>query len=88
MLIGQPIASLWYWCIDQEMVQRVLSARGVDHAQGGTVMAACLKLLPVFMIVFPGMAARTLYQMCLADQSGVNEKWYSFVYLFVRLLPS
>jgi hypothetical protein len=28
MLVGQPLCSCWYWCVDQTMVQRVLSAKG------------------------------------------------------------
>lgn len=43
-------------------------------------MASFLKLIPVFMIVFPGMAARTLYQMCLDNNRGVNVNWYSFYF--------
>ena len=39
MLFGQPLASMWYWCVDQTMVQRVLSAKGVSHARKGCVLA-------------------------------------------------
>lgn len=30
MLLGQPLSSCWYWCVDQTMVQRVLSAKGLE----------------------------------------------------------
>lgn len=49
MLIGMPITSVWYWCIDQEMAQRVLSARSLEDAQIGTAVAAFLKVVPVFI---------------------------------------
>ena len=31
------------------------------HAKGGTILAAYLKFLPLWVMVFPGMAARVLY---------------------------
>lgn len=37
------------------MVQRTLSAKTLSHAQGGTIFAGYLKILPMFMMIFPGM---------------------------------
>lgn len=31
MIIGQNVGGLWYWCLDQAIVQRVLSARSEAH---------------------------------------------------------
>jgi uncharacterized sodium:solute symporter family permease YidK len=50
-----------YWCADQVIVQRVLAAKNLTHAKGGCVIAGWLKLLPLFIIVFPGMIARVLF---------------------------
>ena len=36
MLVGQPLCSCWYWCVDQTMVQRVLSAKGARCQGNGT----------------------------------------------------
>lgn len=47
--------------LPQVMVQRTLASRNVVHAKGGCLLAAYLKFLPMFLIVFPGMAARILY---------------------------
>lgn len=44
------------------MVQRTLAAKSLSHAKGGTILAGYLKLLPLFMIVFPGMISRVLYR--------------------------
>ena len=33
-LLGQTPASIWYWCADQIMVQKALSAKSLNHAQG------------------------------------------------------
>jgi hypothetical protein len=43
------------------MVQRTLAARSLSHAQGGTVFAGYLKLLPIFLLVIPGMISRVLF---------------------------
>ena len=45
----------------QVIVQRLLAAKNISHAKGGTVVAGLLKLLPFFTLVLPGMAARTLF---------------------------
>ncbi|XP_044043663.1 solute carrier family 5 member 3a [Siniperca chuatsi] len=60
-LLGQTPASIWYWCADQVIVQRVLAAKNVAHAKGSTIMAGFLKILPMFIIVIPGMISRILF---------------------------
>lgn len=69
MLIGIPIVSIWYWCVDQEMAQRILSAKSLAHARMGAAAAALCKAIPVFITVVPGIVARTLYELCLQDRS-------------------
>jgi SSS family transporter len=48
------------------MVQKTLAAKSLSHAQGGTLLAGYLKILPFFMMVIPGMISRVLYN----DQVG------------------
>ena len=60
MLFCAPIVGLWYWCTDQYIVQRVLGARDEREARRGTIFAAFLKLLPVFIFIVPGMIALAL----------------------------
>ena len=55
MLFCAPIIGLWYWCTDQYIVQRALGARDETEARRGTIFAAMLKLLPVFIFIVPGM---------------------------------
>lgn len=61
MLFGLTINSIWYWCTDQVIVQRTLAARDMTHAKAGCILASYLKFLPLWLLVFPGMAARVLY---------------------------
>ncbi|XP_056321499.1 sodium/myo-inositol cotransporter [Danio aesculapii] len=60
-LLGQTPSSIWYWCADQVIVQRVLAAKNIAHAKGSTLMAGVLKILPMFIIVIPGMISRILF---------------------------
>jgi SSS family solute:Na+ symporter len=60
IVFGAPILGIWYWCTDQYIVQRVLSARNLDQARTGTLFAGFLKILPVFLLVLPGMIAYSL----------------------------
>jgi SSS family solute:Na+ symporter len=55
MLFCAPIIGLWYWCTDQYIVQRTLGAPNETEARRGTIAAAFLKLLPVFIFIIPGM---------------------------------
>ncbi|MGA9117593.1 MAG: sodium:solute symporter [Bacteroidota bacterium] len=57
IVFGAPILGIWYWCTDQYIVQRVLSARNLDHARAGTILAGFLKILPVFLLILPGIIA-------------------------------
>ncbi|MGD8438932.1 MAG: sodium/solute symporter, partial [Holophagae bacterium] len=60
ILLGAPILGIWYWCTDQYIVQRVLSANGLDDARRGTIFGGFLKLLPLFIFVIPGVVAAAL----------------------------
>jgi solute:Na+ symporter, SSS family len=54
MLFCAPIIGLWYWCTDQYIVQRALGAPNEQIARRGSIFAAFLKLLPVFLFIIPG----------------------------------
>ncbi len=62
MLFGAPILGIWYWCTDQYIVQRTLSAKDVSNARKGALFAGYLKLLPVFIFFIPGVIAYALLQ--------------------------
>ena len=81
IFFGAPILGIWYWCTDQVIVQRVLSARDEGHAKAGTIFAGFLKILPVFMLVLPGIIAYALYP----DQ--VTKPDFAYPTLVLNLLP-
>ncbi|XP_019899737.2 sodium/glucose cotransporter 2 isoform X1 [Esox lucius] len=61
VLFGIAIIGAWYWCSDQVIVQRCLAARSLTHVKAGCILCGYLKLLPMFLMVFPGMISRVLF---------------------------
>uniref|UniRef100_A0A8C5X4M0 Sodium/mannose cotransporter SLC5A10 n=1 Tax=Malurus cyaneus samueli TaxID=2593467 RepID=A0A8C5X4M0_9PASS len=61
MTFGLSIMATWYWCTDQVIVQRSLSAKNLSHAKAGSILASYLKMLPLFLIIMPGMISRVLF---------------------------
>ena len=79
IFLGAPILGIWYWCTDQVIVQRVLGAKSEGDARGGAIFCGFLKILPVFVLVLPGLIARALYPEIRGDEA--------YPTLVVRLLP-
>lgn len=63
--------------LPQVIVQRSLSAKSLSHAKAGSILASYLKMLPLFIIIMPGMISRVLYPGkalpcgCRADRVGI-----------------
>ena len=90
VFFGAPILGIWYWCTDQVIVQRVLSARDEGHAKAGTIFAGFLKILPVFLLVLPGLIAFALFKDMFVigpDGSPTNGD-IAFPTLILNLLPT
>jgi SSS family solute:Na+ symporter len=62
VLLGYPILGIWYWCSDQTIVQRVLGADNQRDAQNGPLFAGFLKILPLFLMVFPGVIGYIMFK--------------------------
>lgn len=58
---GVILLSIWYFCINQYVVQRALGAASLDHGRGGALLAGLLKLLLLPLIILPAVAANALY---------------------------
>ena len=98
MLFAAPIIGLWYWCTDQYIVQRILGSSNLAEARKGTIAAAFLKLLPVFIFIIPGMICFALAKTgkidmisnILLDSNGdiINENaQQAFPLLVSAILP-
>lgn len=60
-LIGLPVLGFYYWTMNQYVSQRLLGARDEATAGRGAMLAAGLKLLPLFIMVLPGAMAAALF---------------------------
>lgn len=78
--VGTIVLGIWYWCTDQVIVQRTLSARNINEARKGTFFCAAMKILPVFILVLPGLCARAIWPN---EVTGDN----AYPLLVTRLLP-
>jgi len=82
MLLGYPVLGIWYWCSDQTIVQRVLAARSQKDAQNGAIFCGILKLLPLFLMVIPGVFAYILFKDKLGDNANG-----ALPHMILNLLP-
>ena len=93
VLLGAPILGVWYWCTDQFIVQRVLSAKNIDEGRKGTIFGAFLKLLPLFLFVIPGVIAFVLSngpdaKIHFPMENGVINYDAALPILTMQLLPA
>ncbi|XP_075852958.1 putative glucose sensor protein SLC5A4 isoform X2 [Microcebus murinus] len=98
MIVGIFITSLWYWCTDQVIVQRCLCGKDMSHVKAACIMCGYLKLLPMFLMVMPGMISRILYTdkvACIVPsecvkQCGVEVGCSNYAYptLVLELMPA
>ena len=85
LLITSTIVGVWYWCTDQYIVQRALTARNIKEGRRGTIFGAMLKLLPVFLFLVPGVIALTLKMRGELHWDSPDQ---AFPVLMSNLLPS
>ena len=62
ILIASPIIGIWYWCTDQYIVQRALSAKDLKNARRGALWGSFLKVWPVMIFLVPGLIGYALHQ--------------------------
>jgi SSS family solute:Na+ symporter len=67
VLIASPIIGIWYWCTDQYIVQRTLSAKDLATARRGALFGGLLKVWPVLIFLIPGMIGWALHQKGLIE---------------------
>lgn len=85
LFITSTIVGIWYWCTDQYIVQRTLTARNITEGRRGTILGAFLKLLPVFLFLIPGVVALALKQQGKLHWDTPDQ---AFPVLMSNLLPS
>ena len=82
VMFGYFVLGIWYWCTDQTIVQKVLGAKSEKDGRDGAVFAGFLKILPLFLMVFPGVIGYLLFQ----DQ--ISEPNDTLLVMMENLLPT
>jgi len=92
------ITSVWYFCTDQVLVQRALGAKNHIQARAGTIFAGFLKILPMFVMVMPGMISRVMFPNSIACHDpesckiACDNKWgcsnNAYPKLVLNILPT
>ncbi len=85
LLITSSIVGIWYWCTDQYIVQRTLTAKNLKEGRRGAIWGALLKLMPVFLFLIPGIIALTLKTKGVIHYDSADE---AFPVLMSNLLPA
>ena len=85
LVLSSSIVGIWYWCTDQVIVQRVLTAKNLTEARRGSIFGAFLKLMPVFLFLIPGIVALVLKMRGELDYDSPDQ---AFPALMMQILPS
>ena len=72
ILFGYPVLGIWYWCTDQTIVQKILAAKTEKDGRDGAIFAGFLKILPVFLMVLPGVIGYVLFQEKIGDDNDAT----------------
>lgn len=66
VVVASVTIGIWYWCTDQFIIQRTLSAKNLTNARRGAIWGGFLKLTPVFLFLVPGMLGFALHHNHIA----------------------
>ncbi len=61
MILGIPILGMFFWGNNQQLVQRVLTAKSIDEGRKGVLLVGFLTVLTLFLIIIPGVMAVKLF---------------------------
>jgi SSS family solute:Na+ symporter len=85
LVITSTIVGTWYWCTDQYIIQRALSANGLKEGRRGAIFGGLLKLLPVFLFLIPGVIALALKNQGKLQWDSADS---AFATLLMNTMPS
>lgn len=91
VVVASVTIGIWYWCTDQFIIQRTLSAKDMKNARRGAIWGGFLKLTPVFIFLVPGMLGFALHQHGIIHiplKEGIIDGDKVFPTLVTNLLPT
>ena len=66
LFTGMIVNQVFFWCVNQSILQRALGARNLAEGQKGVLIAAFFKLFAPIIIVLPGVIAWHMFKGTLA----------------------
>lgn len=79
VLTGVLWLGFYYWTTNHIVMQKVLSAKSIDHGRWGALMAGLLQLPLLFLLILPGTMGRALYP----DLSDADLIWPTLAFDFL-----
>lgn len=73
---GAILIMTFYWCTNQQIIQRSLGAKDLAAGQKGVLLTGALKLLGPIYLVLPGLIAYQLYVVQGGNPDIANDKSY------------
>ncbi len=61
LFTGVLLLNLFYWCTNQQIIQRAFAAKNLAEGQRGVLIAGAFKVLAPLILVIPGIVAFHLY---------------------------
>ncbi len=83
---GAILIMTFYWCTNQQIIQRSLAAKNLAARQKGVLLCGALKLLGPLYLVLPGMIAYQVYVVQGQNPAIAND--YSYGQLVRDVLPA
>ena len=97
LFTGVFLINFFYWCTNQQIIQRTFGAKNLAEGQKGIMLAAFFKILTPLILVLPGILAAYLVlevqdnQMVAAVQGDEAGQWRAdraYGALVARVLPN
>lgn len=68
LFTGVLLINLFYWCTNQQIIQRAFAAKDLAEGQRGVLLAGFFKMLGPLILVVPGIIAFHLYAGKIGDR--------------------
>ena len=81
MIVGIPVLGFFFWGNNQQLVQRVLTAKSIDEGRKGVLLVGLLTLLTLFIIIIPGVMAIKFFP-------GLEKPDMVYPSLVIKMLPA
>jgi len=94
LFTGVLLLNFFYWCTNQQIIQRTFGAKSLAEGQKGVLLAAFFKILAPIILVIPGIVALHVanenadFNSMLLDQNGERDDSKVYGSLVRLVLPA